>query len=175
MKKEKLSIDSWYDPKRKITISVINDSCYFCPKNLVYECIAIYYWNVHGKNKAYACGDCIDKIKSIEAEFMEYEIVHLVSHIPKKNNLIPRIHRKPRLVPGRLDNAPTSSKDGAVIIDRTKYAGRDSLEGAQIGLSESKLEALDFNRSSCVPESILYATPLIESSNKKLIDDGGTK
>jgi len=106
--------------------------CVNCKSDLNDWFALITFWNKKESWCSPYCGGCFDKIKA-NALVSEYKLV-LAMRPPDDSH--PVFITPPELVPGRYKDvfeAAQIKAQGVKIIDRTKLADKESIQGAQIG------------------------------------------
>lgn len=101
-------------------------------------------WSKTNSHIDYFCHRCLVKIRRhMNGDREELFNGVIVMDDPQElpDDVYPVVVKPFSLVQGRymdVFEAATSKNDGAVVIDRTKLAGRESFEGAQIGAPDMK-------------------------------------
>ena len=125
----------------------------------------------------YFCYSCVNKRKKLKGEFSEILSVNIVDVVPQDSILLttyrPEIHTPKSLNEVSLFDV---EKIGGKTIDHTKLAGRESLEGAKIGLDiteqlEQKEKPInDVKQLNNFFDDLLSAKPAIPQSKKPLLE-----
>ena len=145
------------DPKTKDMLVLSGQECTHCKNSLMPGMVAIYkinHFRDYRINTSVYCETCIPLIDMNPRLFnMELYTCFVIDNLP--TYAIPVYETPLTLSLGKISGTEATNLDSEITIDRTRYAGRESFHGCQIGcdsevinrdkvLIENKEQALAF-------------------------------
>jgi len=157
---------------KKINYIVSNHECEKCKKELCNTDMCFIFVGFSSKNciQTLLCIDCIKKFQNSLTKFYNLfsQIVPCYISEFKKDSWIPFIFSKPVLSNcSDYDVYTAVNLKSVKTIDKTKFAGRESLEGANVGVWSE----LDMEKDSKVLDDNSFMSELLELKNAKPFDD----